>query len=83
MLDGEFKRDNGIMVVGANGVAIENLTARNYTLNGFFWNGVLLPRLNPSPYRNGDYGLYAYASQWGQFDHSYASGSPDAAYIGQ
>ena len=85
VLDGEFKRDNGIMVVGANGVAIENLTARNYTLNGFFWNGVLGYRGSYlTAYRNGDYGLYAYASQWGQFDHSYASGSPDAGfYIGQ
>ena len=35
-------------------------------------------------YRNGDYGIYAFDSQWGQFDHSYASGSPDAGfYIGQ
>ena len=35
-------------------------------------------------YRNGDYGLYAFDSQWGQFDNSYASGSPDAGfYIGQ
>jgi hypothetical protein len=35
-------------------------------------------------YRNGDYGIYAYDSQYGQFDHSYASGSPDSGfYIGQ
>ena len=35
-------------------------------------------------YRNGDYGVYAYDSQYGQFDHSYASGSPDSGfYIGQ
>ena len=28
--------------------------------------------------------MYAFDSQWGQFDHSYASGSPDAGfYIGQ
>jgi hypothetical protein len=33
---------------------------------------------------NGDYGVYAFNSTYGQFDHDYASGSPDAAfYIGQ
>ena len=72
-------------VVGADGVAIENLTARNYTENGFFWTGVLGYRGSYlTAYRNGDYGIYAFDSQWGQFDHSYASGSPDAGfYIGQ
>lgn len=33
---------------------------------------------------NGDYGAYAFDSVHGQFDHSYASGSPDSGlYIGQ
>ena len=85
ILDGEFKRENGVKVDGADGVAIENITARNFTKNGFFWTGVLGYRgsfLTAS--RNGDYGIYAFDSQWGQFDHSYASGSPDAGfYIGQ
>jgi hypothetical protein len=74
-----------VFVVGADGVAIENLTARNFTENGFFWNGVLGYRASYlTAYRNGDYGVYAYDSQWGQFDHSYASGSPDSGfYIGQ
>ena len=40
VLDGQLKLDNGIRVVGAKGVAIENLTATNYTKNGFFWTGV-------------------------------------------
>jgi plastocyanin len=85
VLDGEFKRENGVFVVGADGVAVENLTARNYTENGFFWNGVLGYRGSYlTAYRNGDYGIYAYDSQYGQFDHSYASGSPDSGfYIGQ
>ena len=85
ILDGQFKRQNGVFVVGANGVAVENLTARNYTDNGFFWNGVLGYRGSYlTAYRNGDYGIYAYDSQYGQFDHSYASGSPDSGfYIGQ
>ena len=85
ILDGQFKRANGVFVVGADGVAVENLTARNYTENGFFWNGVLGYRGSYlTAYRNGDYGVYAYDSQYGQFDHSYASGSPDSGfYIGQ
>jgi plastocyanin len=85
VLDGEFTRDNGVFVVGADGVAVENLTARNYKENGFFWNAVLGYRGSYlTAYRNGDYGIYAYDSQYGQFDHSYASGSPDSGfYIGQ
>ena len=85
ILDGQFRRENGVFVVGADGVAVENMTARNYTENGFFWNGVLGYRGSYlTAYRNGDYGIYAYDSQYGQFDHSYASGSPDSGfYIGQ
>ena len=85
ILDGEFERDNGVIVVGADGVAVENMTARNFTENGFFWTGVLGYRGSYlTAYRNGDYGVYAFDSQWGQFDHSYASGSPDSGfYIGQ
>jgi hypothetical protein len=34
--------------------------------------------------RNGDYGIYAFDSVDGQFDHDYGAGSPDAGfYIGQ
>ena len=86
ILDGEFEEDkpNGIKVL-ADGVAIENLTARNYTTNAFFWTGVDGYRgsyLNS--YRTGDYGVYAFDSVNGQFDHTYASGSADAGfYIGQ
>ena len=85
ILDGEFRRENGVKVVGADGVAIENLTARNYTFNGFYWTGVLGYRASyVTAYRNGDYGIYAFDSQWGTVEHSYASGSPDAGfYIGQ
>jgi plastocyanin len=85
ILDGDFEKKNGIAVLGADGVAIENLTARNFTENGFFWNDVQGYRASyVTAYRNGDYGLYAFGSQWGTFDHSYASGSPDAGfYIGQ
>ena len=33
VLDGQFELDNGIRVLGANGVAVENLTTQNYTVN--------------------------------------------------
>jgi plastocyanin len=84
VLDGRFTFGNGIMV-GADAVAIENMTARNYTLNGFFWTGVKGFRASYlTAYNNGDYGLYAFDATDGVFEHSYASGSPDAAfYVGQ
>ena len=81
ILDGEFEKANGIMVVKAKGVAIENMTAQNYTKNGFFWTGVEGYRGSYlTAVRNGDYGVYAFESTKGQFDHGYASGSPDAGY---
>ena len=85
ILEGGFELDNGIQVIEADGVAIENLTARNYVLNGFFWSSVFGYRGSYlTAYGDGDYGLYAYDSAYGQFDHSYASGHPDSGfYIGQ
>ena len=84
VLDGKFELGTGIMV-GGNGVAIENMTARNYTLNGFFWTAVRGFRGSYlTAYNNGDYGIYAFGSTDGLFEHSYASGSPDSAfYVGQ
>jgi plastocyanin len=84
VLDGQFTLGTGIMV-GANGVAVENMTARNYTLNGFYWTGVKGFRGSwLTAYNNGDYGIYAFGSSDGVFEHSYASGSPDSAfYVGQ
>ena len=84
VLDGGFELENGIRVL-ADGVAIENMTAQNYTTNGFFWTGVSGYRGSYlTAYRNGDYGIYAFDSVMGQLDHSYGSGSPDAGfYIGQ
>ncbi|MEP6548858.1 MAG: cupredoxin domain-containing protein [Gammaproteobacteria bacterium] len=84
ILDGKFELATGIMV-GGNGVAIENMTARNYTLNGFFWTAVRGFRGSYlTAYNNGDYGIYAFGSSDGLFEHSYASGSPDSSfYVGQ
>ncbi len=85
ILDGEFKLENGIRILDAGGVVVENMTARNYTSNGFFWTGVDGYRGSYlTAYRNGDYGVYAFDSVNGQLDNSFASGSPDAGfYIGQ
>ena len=81
ILDGSFELNNGIKVVGANGVAIENLTARNYTKNGFFWTGVTGYRGSYlTAFRNGDYGIYAFLSYKGQLEHSYGAGSPTPAF---
>lgn len=85
IIDGEFLRGNGIMVVGADGVAVENLTTRNATLNGVYWTGVTGYRGSYiTAYNNGDYGIYAFGAVDGLIEHSYGSGSPDSGfYIGQ
>ena len=61
------------------------MTARRYRSNGFFWTGVDGYRGSYlTSTRTGDYGIYAFDSVNGIFDHSYGSGSPDAGfYIGQ
>ena len=84
ILDGGFKLENGIRVLNTDGVVVENMTARNYTSNGFFWTGSDHYRGSYlTAYRNGDYGVYSFDAYHGQFDHSYGSGSPDAGvYIG-
>lgn len=85
IIDGGYELDNGIKVLEADGVAIENMTARKFTKNGFFWTGSTGYRGSYlTATRNGDYGVYAFDSTDGIIEHSYASGSPDAGYyIGQ
>lgn len=85
IIDGEFQRFNGVEVLFADGVVVENMTAMNHKINGFFWNGArgyrgsYLTAIN-----NGDYGIYSFDSGDGLFEQSYGTGSPDAAYyIGQ
>jgi hypothetical protein len=85
IIDGEFERFNGVEVLFADGVAVENMTAMNHTINGFFWNGArgyrgsYLTAIN-----NGDYGIYSFDSGDGLFENSYGTGSPDAGfYVGQ
>jgi hypothetical protein len=85
ILDGGDELPNGIEVREADGVAVENMTARNYTSNGFVWTGVAgYHGSYLTAYNNGLYGVYAFDSVQGQFDNSYASGHPDSGfYIGQ
>ncbi len=85
VLDGELELDNGIRVLGANGVAIENLTAINYTNNGLFWVQSTGYRASYiTTHRTGDYGIYAFDSVAGQIEYSHTVGSRDAGiYIGQ
>ena len=85
ILEGGFTLDNGIQVIEADGVTIENMTARHYVVNGFLWSGVFGYRGSYlTAFNDGDYGLFAFDSRYGQFDHSYASGHPDSGfYIGQ
>ena len=85
ILDGKFELDNGIRILGAKGVSVENMTAMNYTRNGFFWTGVDGFRGSYlTSYRTGDYGVYVFDSMNGDLEHIYAAGSPDAGvYIGE
>jgi len=84
VLDGGFERGNGIEVT-ADGVAIENLTAHSYRGTAFYWSGVSGFRGSfLTAYNDGYYGIYAYGSRDGRFEHSYASGHPDAGfYLGR
>jgi parallel beta helix pectate lyase-like protein/phospholipase D-like protein len=85
ILDGNDELPNGIHVIEADGVSVENLTARHFVLSGVQWSSVFGYRASyVTAHNNGDHGVYAFDSQNGQFDHSYASGSSDSGFsIGQ
>ena len=85
VIDGEFTRFHGINVAAADGVAVENLTVRNATVNGLFFTTLTGYRASHvTATNNGVYGIYSFDARDGVFEHSYASGSPDAGfYIGQ
>ncbi len=91
ILEGDYRLPNGIEIE-ADQVVVENMTARHYVGNGFYWDGGEDTSHPLIGYRgsyltaisNGDYGIYAFNAQDGMFDHDYASGSPDSGfYIGQ
>ncbi len=85
IIDGEHERTMAISIQAADGVAVENLTARNATGNGIYWTSLSGFRGSYlTAYNNGIYGIYSYDASDGLFEHSYASGSGDAGfYIGQ
>lgn len=79
ILDGGFRLHSGVTVLGADGVVVENLTARHYTATGVYWTGVRGYRASDvTADTGGEYGLYACDSQYRQFDRGYASGHPDS-----
>jgi hypothetical protein len=84
VIDAQFQAEN-VIDVYADGVAIENLTVMGGLANGVYWSGVRGYRASyVTAIDNGDYGIYAFDSSDGLFEHSYASGSPDSGfYIGQ
>jgi hypothetical protein len=69
------------IVVRADGVALLNMSARNFRENAFYWKdadryrGSYLTAWNVQ-----GYGLYAEDGRVGTFDHDYVSGAADAAY---
>ncbi len=95
VIDGRFAFENGF-TVKADGVAVENLTIRNFNANGVLFSGLI--QQSPgggqplvgyrasyvTTYDNGLYGFYAFAARDGVFEHWSASGHPDSGfYIGQ
>jgi hypothetical protein len=84
ILEGDNKADNGIFVDGANYVDVENMTARNYTSNGFEWDKVTgFHGSFLTAYHNTSYGIYAFRSTLGEFSYDYGSDNGDSGfYIG-
>lgn len=93
ILDGEHRLDSAITVI-ADGVTVENLTTRNYTINGILVTGLLgddphrqldgFRVASVTAHNNGLYGVYAFQSGNGEIVDSYASGHPDSGfYVGQ
>jgi parallel beta-helix repeat protein len=80
LLDGDNVRKHGI-VVRADGVALLNMSARNFRENAFYWHDADRYRGSYLTVWNVQgYGLYAEDGRVGRFDHDYVSGAADAAY---
>lgn len=79
-IDGENKRCYGFYIT-ADLVAVENLRVHNCTHTAVYWSGVEGFRgCYLTAHNNGEYGLYAYESFDGRFEHSYASANADAGF---
>ncbi|MGH2756697.1 MAG: plastocyanin/azurin family copper-binding protein, partial [Actinomycetota bacterium] len=85
VLNGSDRMNNGIIVDGANDVTVKNMTVRNYTSNGIYFNnsdGYTMSRIDAI--NNRVYGLYAFDSYEGIIRDSFTWGSGDAGvYIGE
>ncbi|HVR14653.1 MAG TPA: right-handed parallel beta-helix repeat-containing protein [Gaiellaceae bacterium] len=80
VLDGKDARRNGI-VVHADGVSILNLSAHNFPVDAFRWEGGDRFRASYLTVWNvGQYGIYVEGGEHGKVDHDYVSGAADAAY---
>ena len=80
VLDGGDTQDNGI-VVRADGVTLQNLSAHDFLKNGFYWEGVRgFTGSYLTVWNVLGYGIYAEGSTDGLIEHDYVSGAADAAY---
>jgi parallel beta-helix repeat protein len=69
------------VVIRADGVAVQNMSAHDFLDNGFYWSdvkGFTGSYLTVWDVRG--YGIYAEESTDGSIDHDYVSGAGDAAY---
>jgi hypothetical protein len=79
-INGDDTRSNGF-VVHADGVSILNLSAHNFPVDAFRWDGGDRFRASYLTVWNvGKYGIYVEESEHGTVDHDYVSGAADAAY---
>ncbi|MGH2736873.1 MAG: right-handed parallel beta-helix repeat-containing protein, partial [Actinomycetota bacterium] len=85
VLHGRDVEANGFLVDGVRDVTIKNLTVRNFTSNGIFFNDVVgYKATRIDSIKNRTYGLYAFDSYDGVFSNSFGYGSGDSAfYVGQ
>ncbi|WP_254841046.1 right-handed parallel beta-helix repeat-containing protein [Natronomonas marina] len=85
VIDGENERYNGIRTT-ADGTVVENLTVKDHRGNGVYWTNSVTGYRGSyvTAIRNGVYGIYAFSSEKGRFEHCYTSGCKDAGfYIGE
>ncbi|HET9852762.1 MAG TPA: right-handed parallel beta-helix repeat-containing protein [Candidatus Limnocylindrales bacterium] len=84
VFDGQDARTNAIEVT-ADGVTLENMSAHNFTANGFYWDEVDgYAGRYLTVWNVGLYGIYAISSRGGVMEQSHVSGAADAAfYIGE
>jgi hypothetical protein len=83
VIDGDYGDYTGITVT-ADDVAVENLTLRRWKY-GVYWVGVEGYRGSYlTAHHNTEYGIYAFNSGHGRFEHCHSSGCDDAGfYIGE